>query len=108
MAARKKIVSRITAKEPEFSWESERYNGFATWERVIYWFSVLSWVSLLFWLVRLILYLVLQDKPKPERLNAYAMQGYVFGWITIIVLVIAMIVFSFLVIASSTITPAVQ
>lgn len=80
---------------------SKRYKGFETWEKVIFWIGILSFLNLFYWLVRLIIYLVVQKQPLAKRVNHYATQTYVFGWISIVGFIIGVIIaFSILVVAA--------
>jgi hypothetical protein len=73
---------------------SKKYKSFRTWEKVVFWIGVLSFVSLVYWLVRLILFLVLQNEPLAKRVNAYATQTYIFGWFNIVVFILLIIILS--------------
>jgi uncharacterized membrane protein len=77
--------------EPATMFESDRYNSFATWQKVVFWIGIISWLSAVYWIVRLIIFLVLQNKPKTERVDAYAMQTYVFGWIDIVAIILVVL-----------------
>jgi hypothetical protein len=84
------------------SFSSPAYKKFEPWQKVIFWFGILSFVHPAYWLVRLILYLVVQNEPFAKRINFYTKQTYVFGWIVVIVLgiltiaaTVAAIIFAF-------------
>ncbi len=68
--------------------ESKKYGSFATWEKVIFWIGVLAFLNLSYWIVRLIIYFVIKDRPLQKRIDIYAMQTYVFGWINVAALLI--------------------
>ena len=69
--------------------ESTKYRKFAAWEKVVFWIGVLSFLNLSYWVVRLIIYLVIKDRPLPKRVETYAMQTYVFGWINVAAIIVA-------------------
>lgn len=86
--------------------ESTQYRTFKTWEKIIFWIGVLSFLNITYWIVRLVLYLVLKDTPLKRRVDAYAMQTYVFGWVNVITLAILIAIFTVLGMAMLWIIPA--
>ena len=72
--------------------DSRRYRSFAGWQKVLFWLGVVSFLNVTYWLVRLILYLVLKEKPLKERVDAYATQTLVFGAITAAAIVMLLVV----------------
>lgn len=85
---------------------SAQYRKFRTWQKVIFWFGILSFIHPAYWIVRIILYLVLKDMPLKRRVDAYAMQTYIFGWINAIVIAILVVVFIVLGMAMLWLIPA--
>jgi cobalamin biosynthesis protein CobD/CbiB len=76
------------------SFSSRKYRAFADWQRVVFWLGVLFFIHPVYWLVRLILYLVVKDRPLKERVDFYTQQTYIFGWIVAIMLSFAILVLS--------------
>lgn len=81
-----------TKRNPTNQFESARYAGFGAWQKVFFWLGVLSFLNATYWLVRLIMYLVLKEKPLKERVDAYALQTLVFGAINAAVLVLLLVI----------------
>jgi hypothetical protein len=87
-----RLISLQSKRISMNQFRSKQYKKFETWQKVIFWIGILSFINLTYWIVRLVLYLVLQDQPLSKRVDAYALQTYVFGWINIVVIVILIIV----------------
>jgi len=64
---------------PVTQFSSDRYRRFTTGQKAVFWFGVLLFLHPGYWILRLILYLTLQDEPARRRLDAYAVQTFVFG-----------------------------
>ena len=83
------------------SFSSEQYYNLPTWQKVIFWIGIISFLHPVYWLVRLILYLVVQKRPIHERVNFYAMQTLIFGFINVFALIVLIVVLTVLAIAFS-------
>lgn len=70
-----------TIKKSKYSWHSKRYISYNWFQSLCFWFGILFWLTPMFWLVRIILYLIYQNKPLEERLDIYATQMVCFGGI---------------------------
>lgn len=75
--------------------ESVRYRGFSTWQKVVFWIGVISFLNLSYWIVRLVIYIVLKDRPLAQRIDAYALQTLIFGWIGVVAIIIMVLVLLF-------------
>src|SRR5690242_12692759 len=77
---------------PSWAGESQRYRAYSGWHKFVFWAGILSWFGILFWIVRLVLFISLNDQTKEKRIDAYTTQYLVFGYINVCAVALAIVI----------------